>query len=413
MKSKRAWIAVLGLAVILIVIAWNHVPSQSSGQGDNDGPDPKPGPGSDFSSVDVPDPNFDNMTAYTVGVPEGWDFSGELAAGKDCHTPGRTLVYTLQSPDHQIVIQRLHEMNWAWGNGAANQSRLTCGSIDMTSAEDYLVNIVVPRLHGSAKILEVLPATPEGEQEIESERQRDQDRQTATAQMIGMPSAKALVDGARVHIAYEEDGNQYEELLMAVVHCAETAAGRNCTVGGGVTVVRVPAGNLRDLMGDPGFLQLVQDVRDNPDWQAKRTDVAMRAFLQQLQFLRKSEEVLDAASSDAQRQRMLNSDRAFQSMVANNNAFNASQEQRFQASQTNIKAKLDLMHNDALRTEDFALDQHTYTDSYNNRTITASNQFNQVWSAPDGSLAGTTGNADPNDYTAPGAQTYKPAERQY
>ena len=70
-------------------------------------------------------------------------------------------------------------------------------------------------------------------------------------------------------------------------------------------------------MGDPGFLQLVQDVRDNPDWQAKRTDVAMRAFLQQLQFLRKSEEVLDAASSDAQRQRMLNSDRAFQSMVAN------------------------------------------------------------------------------------------------
>ena len=72
------------------------------------------------------------------------------------------------------------------------------------------------------------------------------------------------------------------------------------------------------------------------------------------------------------------------------------------------------MHNDALRTEDFALVyQHTYTDSYNNRTITASNQFNQVWSAPHGSLAGTTGNADPNDYTAPGAQTYKPAERQY
>jgi hypothetical protein len=100
-------------------------------------------------------------------------------------------------------------------------------------------------------------------------------------------------------------------------------------------------------------------------------------------------------------------------MVANNNAFNASQEQKFQTSQANTKAKLDLMHNDALRTEDFALDQHTYTDSYNGRTITASNQFDQAWSAPDGSLAGTTGNADPNDYTAPGSQTYRPAERQY
>ena len=79
-------------------------------------------------------------------------------------------------------------------------------------------------------------------------------------------------------------------------------------------------------------------------------------------------------------------------MVANNNAFNASQEQRFQASQTNIKAKLDLMHNDVLRTEDFALldtsKTPVNTDSYNNRTITVSNQFNQVWSAPDGSLAG-------------------------
>ncbi|HMG86642.1 MAG TPA: hypothetical protein VK574_13005 [Terracidiphilus sp.] len=428
MKLKPIWVALLMLgAVIVIAIAVGSRNSDSADAskpspvihpGDNPSPDdpddpdepdhPHPQPAQknvswdNVSDRDVDDSGL-NLTAYTVGVPEGWKFSGEMAPGQNCHGTGQTLVYTLSSPDDQIIIRRLHEENWSYGNGQQNQSRLTCGSVEMTSAVDFLVNIVAPQLHKSATVLEVLPATPEGEQAIEEERQHDQEKQTATAQLIGMPSAKALVNGARVHIAYEENGQQFEELLMAVVHCAETGAGRNCQTGGGTTVIRTPAGQLSALMANSDFLEMAADVHDNPDWQEKRTSIQMQNFMHRLQSLRGDAAQIERISWESYHQTMLNNDRAFQGMMANSRAFNAAQADQFQRSQAVIHEQEDAMGRSARKTEDFALDQRRYPNPYNGKMVTASNEFNRVWAAPDGTLAGTTGNVDPNDFTAPGS----------
>jgi hypothetical protein len=434
MKLKPIWVALLTLGAVIVFAV--VVSSRNSDSADAPKPspvihpDPDPDPGPDpypdpdprpaaqgpKSWGNVSDTNVDDssleMTAYTVGVPEGWKFSGEMAPGQNCHGAGQTLVYTLSSPDDQIIIRRLHEENWSYANGQQNQSRLTCGSVEMTSAVDFLVNIVVPQLHESATVLEVLPATPEGEQAIEEERQHDQEKQTATAQLIGMPSARALVNGARVHIAYEENGQEFEELLMAVVHCAETTAGRNCQTGGGTTVIRTPAGQLSALMADSDFLQMAADVHDNPDWQEKRTSIQMQNFRQRLQSMRANAAQIESISWQNYHQTMLNNDRAFQGMMANSRAFNAAQADRFQRSQAVIHDQEDGMHRSARKTEDFALDQQRYTNPYNGKTITASNEFNRVWAGPDGTLAGTTGNADPNDFTAPGAPVLTQAQPQ-
>jgi hypothetical protein len=437
MKLKPIWVALLTLgAVIVIAIA---VSSRNTDTADAPKPSPVIHPGDNPSPFDPDDPDDPddphyqpapknvsldnvsdrdvddsglNLTAYTVGVSEHWKFSGEMAPGQNCHGNGQTLVYTLSSPDDQIIIRRLHEENWSYGNGQQNQSRLTCGSVEMTSAVDFLVNIVVPQLHESATILEVLPATPEGEQAIEEERQHDQEKQTETAQLIGMPSAKALVNGARVHIAYEENGQEFEELLMAVVHCAETAAGRNCQTGGGTTVIRTPAGQLSSLLANSSFLQMAADVHDNPDWQEKRTSIQMQRFLQMLQSLRSNAAVIDKISWENYHQTMLNNDRAFQGMMANSRAFNAAQADRSELSRARINGMEDATRRGAQQTIDFALDQQRYTNPYNGKTITASNEFNRVWAGPDGTLAGTTGNADPNDFTAPGSPVLTQAQPQ-
>ena len=436
MKLKPIWVALLVLgAVIVIAIA---VSSRNSDSADMPKPsavnhpdrdDPSP---DDFDHNDnndnqksvsgnvswdnVSDTNVDdsslNMTAYTVGVPEGWKFSGDMAAGQNCHGNGQSLVYTLSSPDDQIIIRRLHEENWSYGNGQQNQSRLTCGSVEMTSAVDFLVNIAVPQLHESARVLEVLPPTPEGEQAIEEERRHDQEKQAATGQLIGMPPSEAMVNGARIHIAYEESGRQFEELLMAVVHCADTPAGRNCQTGGGTTVIRTPAGQLSALMANSSFLQMAADVHDNPDWQQKRTSIQMQRFMQALQSMRSNAATFNEDSWRNYHQAQLNNDHVFQGMIANSRAFNAAQADNFQRSQARIKGMEDTTERGVRQTINFALDQQQYTNPYNGQTITASNEFNRVWAGPDGTLAGTTGNADPNDFTAPGSPVLTQAQPQ-
>jgi hypothetical protein len=429
MKSRRLLVVLIGLALSLMGIVWIVNESDSADSAnektaktdhDKKDFDDKDFDSDDFArggrssasgssdswgdarAVDVTDPMY-GMTAYTVGVPEGWKFSGDIVRGKACHEAGQSLEYTLQSPDGQISIQRLPEMAWSY-----NPNRQPpCGSLDLTSASDFLVNIVVPKLHESAKILEVLPPTPEGEQAIEAELQHDQEKQSAMAQAIGMPSSRALVDGARVHIAYDEGGQQFEEVILAVVHCAQTPdGGRSCQTGGGETVVRAPAGKLNTLMSDSSFQQMAADVHDNSEWQDKLTEVAQQKFVQQLQTMRANAQVIARVSDESFRQRLKASDQAFQGMMANSRAFNARQEQRFQTSQSNARAQEDSLDRSARQTENFALDQQQYTNPYNGQIITASNQFNRVWASSDGSiLAGTTGNENPNDYTAPGAPT--------
>lgn len=370
-------------------------------------------------SQEVSDPQF-GMTAYTVNVPEGWSFEGDIVRAQDCHSGPPSLEYTMASPDGQIVVRRLHEMAWSWASNVQLQRGMKCGSLDLTSAADFLVNIIVPRLHESATVLEVLPPTEAGQRAIEEQREHEQEKQSATAQLIGSPSARALVDGARVHISYEENGQQFEEVLMAVVHCSEMPDPRSnapnnryCTSGGGESVIRTPAGNLSRLMADASFQRAAGDVQDNPAWQEQLATERQNNFLQELQTMHANQQAIAMASDISFRQRLQNSDRAFQGMMANSRAFNAAQEERFQQSQINVAAKENIMHAGAQQTINFALDQQQYVNPYNGQIINASNQFNRVWAAGDGSLAGTTGNADPNQYTAPGSPTYTQAPTRY
>ncbi len=452
MKSKKAlWVALGSAAVLVLVIAVSRSsgPSPSAARdhfskdtdSDTDWPDDASGSrrsdaddmaGEDSSSAsaggkswgnphsqEVTDPHF-GMTAYSVNVPEGWTFDGDIVRAQDCHGGAPSLEYTMESPDGQIVVRRLREMTWAWNRNLQAQRGMKCGSLDLTSAADFLVNIIVPKLHESARVLEVLPPTEAGERAIETQREHDQEKQSATAQVIGMPSARALVDGARVHIAYEENGQQFEEVLMAVVHCSEMRApgsdapsNRTCQSGGGESVIRTPAGHLRGLMADPSFQRVAGDVRDNPAWQEQQAAEQQNNFLRALQTMHANSQPIARAGDASFRQRLQNSDRAFQAMMANSRAFNGAQAERFERSQVIARGNEDVMHRGAQQTINFALDQQQYVNPYNGQIITASNQFNRVWAAHDGSLAGTTGNADPNDYTVPGSPAFTQAPTRY
>jgi hypothetical protein len=443
MKSKKRIIFILlGVFVVLVIIramsSDSDSPSTASTSADSSQPAAKPdwaddsasgnnsadgdsddpansggvsmaGSWGNSHSQEVADPEL-QMTAYTVAVPDGWTFEGDIVRGKDCRTAPVSLEYDMESPDGQIAIRRIHEMRWSYST--ANNGG-PCQSLNLTSAADFLVNIVVPSLHESAKVLEVLPPTPEGQQAIEAQQERDQEKQSAMGQIAGMPQSTATVDGARVHIAYEENGQEYEEVLMALVHCAHMPAEAfSCQSGGGETVIRAPRGKLNTLMADSGFQQMAGSVQDNPEWQERLATNGQQRFLQALRTYRANAQTLQWVASEDFRRRTQNSDTAFKAMMANSQAFNAAQADRFRRSQDNIQATEEATRQGAQRTVDFALDQRRYTSPYDGRTITASNEFNRVWAASDGSLAGTTGNADPNSVTAPGSPTFTQADPQ-
>jgi hypothetical protein len=171
-----------------------------------------------------------------------------------------------------------------------------------------------------------------------------------------------------------------------------------------------------DMSGSrPSDAEDMADMADEDSSSASAADKSeqQEKFLRALRTLQANSQAIARAGDFSFRQRLQNNDRTFQGMMANSQAFNATQAARVEQSQINARNTEDAMHAGAQQTINSVLDQQQYVNPYNGQIITLGNQFNRAWAANDGSLAGTTGNADPNDYTVPGSPAYTQAPTRY
>jgi hypothetical protein len=75
-----------------------------------------PPPTSGTQSVNLHDPIL-NMTAYTLTIPSGWNFSSAVIQGSSC-IAGPFPVFRVVSPDGLSGVKQLPRMDWAWSDNA-------------------------------------------------------------------------------------------------------------------------------------------------------------------------------------------------------------------------------------------------------------------------------------------------------
>jgi hypothetical protein len=358
--------------------------------------------------ADLPDPVY-QMTAATLEVPSGWKFAGTVVREPGCHSSGAGLKYTAQSQDGLTAIVLLPGSAWSWSSDAGMNKIMEaqhCPGIDIDSAAKFLINIAVPNLRPKAKVLEVLPLLPQGQAALTEQLRKAREQNAAMARQYNAKPQKLTIDGARVHVQYDRDGQPVEEMITSVIDCNEsTMPGvykqppyqqRMCS-SRNVVVVRAPQGRLDELQALPQYQDFLKGFQINADWQNRLTRDQQAAF-QQAQ-----------AANNAQFRANLKAGQDFNDrLVENAKAQRAATQASTDASMAraaNTQAAIDAS---AHATANYSLDRQSFTNPSTGQTIEASSEYNHQWMSSDGSTLIQTNDHtfDPNGAVYPVSQSW-------
>jgi hypothetical protein len=349
------------------------------------------------------------MTAYTLEVPAGWKFAGTIARDPGCHSGAAGLKFTLQSPDGLTAQAVLPGVTWSWTTGASLKKIMEmqhCPPIDIDSAAGFLVNIVVPNLRPTAKIISVLALKPEGQAALAAQLEQIRQQNAQAAARYGQKPPTLSLDGARVRLEYTRDGQAIEEQLLAVVECTETqfpalyaqpAYMRRTCSSRNTQISRAPRGRLDGFLESPQLLTLNKSIQVNPAWSDRLTRDGQAAF-QKFQAANNAQFQAGLERSRQQNAQLLANGQKFQdNMRASTNAAMANDQQR----QNAIDASA---HATALH----SLDRQEFKNPSTGQTIEASNQYSHQWMSSDGSTLIQTNDHsyDPNGQVYPVSQSW-------
>jgi hypothetical protein len=358
--------------------------------------------------VEVPDPVY-QMTAYTLEIPADWKYAGAIAREPGCHSNGAALKYTVQSPDGLTAVAMLPGVGWSFSTNASLEKikeQQRCPGVDIDSAAKFLVNIAVPNVRPKAKILAVLPLLPEGQAALKDQLAKEQEQNAAMARQYNAKPQKLTLDGARVRIQYDRDGEPVEEMISAVIDCNEsTMPGvynqpayqqRSC-FSRGTVIIRAPQGRLDELMALPQFTAFSKSLQANPDWQNRLMRDQQAAF-QKAQ-----------AANNAQFQQILkNGQDANDRMLANGRAQDAARRAQTDAALAADRNRQAAIDASAHATANYALDRQDFINPTTGQTVEASSQYNHQWMSSDGSTLIQTNDhtLDPNGVVYPVSQSW-------
>jgi hypothetical protein len=348
--------------------------------------------------VEVTDPQY-QMTAYTLAVPANWKFGGAIVSQSDaCHTTASQLKYTMLAPDGTSAVITMPGAVWNWSADPLVVSAMVhakCLPNDIHSAANFLVNIAVPIMHPNAKIVSVLPLTPEGQASVAAQLKS---RLQQTAAFGGPASAPAIrwnIDGARVRIEYPRNGEVVEEQLQSIIDCNETQGiamprqqsylSRHCSARN-IYIVRAPKGHLDELLASPLLENYNKSIQANDEW-VERMMRDQRAAVQRF----------EAQSNAAFKQRMQANAEQFQGMVQEGKDFQRQQQASFESHMSAAEASSDARQHAAHQQANLSLNQADFTDPNTGQKVTASNQYAHQWMSSDSStLLQTNDPFDPN-----------------
>jgi hypothetical protein len=349
--------------------------------------------------VEVTDPQY-QMTAYTLAVPANWKFGGAMVHQSDpCHTTGSQIKYTMLGPDGTSAVIMMPGAVWDWSADPLTVGAMVhqkCLPNDIHSAANFLVNIAVPLIHPNAKIVSVLPLTPEAQASVAAQlKSRLQQTSAISAPRNGTPGVKWNIDGARVRVEYTQNGKVVEEQLQSIIDCNETQGiamprqqsymSRHCSARN-IYIVRAPKGHLDELLASPLLENHNKSIQANNEWVERVTRDQWAAVKQ-----------AEAQSNAVFKQRMVANDQQFQAMVQRGRDFQVQQQASFESHMAAAEAGSDARQHAAHQQENLSLNQADFTDPNTGQKVTASNQYAHQWMSSDSStLLQTNDPIDPN-----------------
>jgi len=367
--------------------------------------------------VAVSDPAY-QMTAYTLAVPNGWHFGGELVRGQGCHGYGNFLNYKMESADSETAIIQLAGAKWQWDNDEwkDRQHMRQCDVVEISSAADFVINVLLPEVRPNAKIVSVIAPTPEEQQSLDEAGEADMQNYVRWAQEAGgQPPQHAYVDAVKVRLQYAINGQPVEEMVTALIDCYGGTSPNvfhpryppitnlTCTTRP-ERIVRAPQGQLDALLAAPELKELAQSVKPNQEWWYRLNQDIQAKIVRDRQvsdqMIRQSWVNFNAQMQANQNfyNQLNESGRVFNQNLQANGA-------RFQAQQANQRAARDI---EAHRWINFAGDKADYYNPNSGQTVTLSNKYSRTFFSQDGTTAIQTNGWNPN--SVPGGAVYNESQ---
>lgn len=367
--------------------------------------------------VAVPDPAY-QMTAYTVAVPSGWHFGGELVRGQGCHGYGNFLNYKMESADSLTAIIQLAGVQWHYDNDPFpdRQHLRQCSVVEISSAADFAINVLLPEVRPNAKIVSVIAPTAEEQRSLDEAGEADLQRYAGWAREAGgQPPQHAYVDAVNVRVEYAIKGQPVEEMVTAIIDCYGGTSPNvfhpryppitnlTCTTRP-ERIVRAPQGQLDALLASPELQQLSQGVQPNQEWWYRLNQDIQTKIVRDRQA---SDQMIRQSWVNFNAQQQANQN-FYNQLNQSGRAFNQNlqaQGARFQAQQANQRAAEDL---EAHRWINFAGDKADYYNPNSGQTVTLSNKFSRTFFSQDGTTAIQTNGWNPN--SVPGGTVYNESQ---
>ncbi len=358
--------------------------------------------------VEIDDPHY-QMTAYTLEIPNDWKFAGTIARDPGCHAQGASLKYTAQSPDGLKAFVMMPGVTWSWSSSPSMQKIMAsshCPAIDINTATGFLVNIAVPNMHPDAKIEKILPLGEEGQAALASQLAKQKEQNAAMARQYGQKPQTLTLDGARVRVQYQRNGQAFEEEILSVVGCTESEVAalyaqpasqrRSCTARS-VIATRAPQGQLDDLQKTSDFKGIGKSIQANQEWSTRLMADQQAAFQQSM------------AANNQQFQRSLDNFKAQgEARLARGQEFNRNLRASTDRALATDRQRQAAIDESAHQTAMYSLDQQEFRNPSTGEVVRASNQYNHQWMSSDGSTMIQTNDHtyDPNGQVYPVSQSW-------
>jgi hypothetical protein len=369
--------------------------------------------------VTVADPAY-QMPAFTLAVPAGWHFGGDVIRPGGCHGNGLALNYKMDSPDGLTAIIQLAGAQWHWDNDPwpDMQHLRRCAVVEISSAADFLINVLLPEVRPNAKIVSMIAPSADQQRAIAQGEEYERQLYAGWAQQAGgQPPQHVYIDMASVRLQYDLNGHPVEELVNAVIDCWGGTAPNilhpryppvtslNCH-SRPEHIIRAPQGQLDALLASPQLKQLGQSVQANPDWQNRVNQDVQASVARQNQM---SHQMIAQswATFNAQQQAWQS---VWNQMNENGRVFNQNMQAQGAQHEAEMQNQYAAQQEEAHRWINFAGDKADYLNSATGQTVTLSNKFSQTFFSQDGTTAIQSNGWNPN--SVPGGGLWTQAQPQ-
>ncbi len=331
-------------------------------------------------TVEIWDPMF-NMVAYTISIPQSWNFEGTVLHGPGCTSGMTQPVLRAYSPDMLFGIQTVATSDFYWADDQrAMPQGPACKLLQPMSAEDYGRLISTSIRPGS--VVDDVEPSPNEAAYLAGIEKTNQMLASAAASMGNRNPIKITGQTKWLHIHYDFNGHAEEEMLGVSISLADQPTAVIVSRPGQVLQTgikhrfdstpyvsgfRAPQGQLQAHMN--AFKAMGASFKANPDYNAKYA-----AYMQ-------DQTNKSIAASWAVTNSILAQGRAQQAQrTADAQAFIANMQKQGDARNAQFNAQMAAKDAHTKDVVDYILDQQLYVNPTTGQTQTQSNQYNHTYS---------------------------------